>query len=98
MPESIQLRDRVDLVRSEAPPGELTIGQNLRKGYRSVGLPGSMQPQKDPPELLERLRKIRHVELWGTDAGRLLRLLVMLAQRDPVLVLLGETKDALGVR
>lgn len=57
-----------------------------------------MQTQEDPPELLERLRKIRHVELWGADAGRLLRLLVMLSQRDPVLVLLGETEDALGVR
>lgn len=56
-----------------------------------------MQAQKSRPELAGRLGQWRDVKLVRPHPGRLFHLLVMLAQRDPVLVLLREPKDALGV-
>lgn len=97
MPQSIEFRDRIDLVRREDPPGEVTIRQDLGKGYRRVGLPRAVKAHERRPELAGRLGQGRDVELVRPDPGRLLDVLVVLPQRDPVLVLLREPEDALGV-
>lgn len=79
MPQSIEFRDCIDLEWREDPPGELTICQDLGKGYRRVGLPGAMQAKKDRPEFARRLWQWRDVELVRADPRRLLYLLIVLA-------------------
>lgn len=84
-------------MRRKDPPGEATIRQDLGKGYRRISLPRAVKAEERRPELGGRLWQRRDVELVRPDPGRLLDLLVVLAQRDPVLVLLREPEDALGV-
>lgn len=56
-----------------------------------------MKAQERLPELAHRLGELWEIELWGSDPGRLLDVLVVSADRDPVLVGLRELEAGLGV-
>lgn len=57
-----------------------------------------MKAQERLPELAHCLGDLWEVELWGPDPCCLLDVLVVSADRDPVLVCLGKFEDCLGVR
>jgi hypothetical protein len=56
-----------------------------------------MKAQERLPELPHRLGELWEIELWGSDPCRLLDVLVVSADRDPVLVGLRELEAGLGV-
>jgi hypothetical protein len=56
-----------------------------------------MKAQERLPELAHCLGDLWEIELWGPDPGRLLDVLVVSSDRDPVLVGLRELEAGLGV-